>query len=150
MGMIVPVMCITVWSLHVLTIALQHRHRIAGAIINAGLQSQAAVTKQRSTTSAPAVGRSSSATATVIELVSPLYVLYMPYCCLIIWEISGVYSRPQLLEHPELTSAASLLLGLSPLANGLLCAAKSQSLRLAVQRCWRKKMTRSQFRQVIN
>ncbi|XP_076660252.1 uncharacterized protein LOC143363567 [Halictus rubicundus] len=74
----------------------------------------------------------------------------MPYCCLIIGEISGVHNRPQLLDHPELATAASLLFGLSPLANGLLYATKSQSLRRAVQSYWRKKMTSSEFRQEIH
>lgn len=87
----------------------------------------------------------------VMQLVGSLYVLYFPYCVVILWESSGavVTSRNYPLHaHPQFASLASVLLAASPPINGLLYGLKSPTLRQSVQNYWRKKVTKSELQQV--
>lgn len=85
----------------------------------------------------------------VMQLVGSLYILYFPYCGLILWEVCGVGNQLHLHDHPKLASLASLLLACSPPINSLLYGLKSQSLRRSVQNYWRKKATKSELQQVM-
>lgn len=84
-----------------------------------------------------------------MQLVGSLYLLYFPYCGLILWEVCDVGNRQYLYNHTKLASLASLLLACSPPINGLLYGLKSQTLRRSVQNYWRKKATKSELQQVI-
>lgn len=84
-----------------------------------------------------------------MQLVGSLYLLYFPYCGLILWEACGAGNQHRLHAHPKLASLASLLLACSPPINGLLYGLKSQTLRRSVQNYWRKKATKSELQQVI-
>lgn len=85
-----------------------------------------------------------------MQLVGSLYLLYLPYCCLIIWELyNGIVFKNHLNAHPKIVSLASLLLASSPPINGLLYGLKSRTLRRSVQNYWRKKITKSELQQVI-
>lgn len=84
-----------------------------------------------------------------MQLVGSLYLLYFPYCGLILWEVCDVGDRQYLYNHTKLASLASLLLACSPPINGLLYGLKSQTLRRSVQNYWRKKATKSELQQVI-
>lgn len=85
-----------------------------------------------------------------MQLVGSLYLLYFPYCGLILWEACGVGNQHRLHAHPKLAILASLLLACSPPINGLLYGLKSQTLRRSVQNYWRKKATKSELQQVRN
>ena len=82
-----------------------------------------------------------------MQLVGSLYLLYFPYCGLILWEVCDVGNKPHHYD-PKLASLASLLLACSPPINGLLYGLKSQTLRRSVQNYWRKKATKSELQQV--
>lgn len=84
-----------------------------------------------------------------MQLIGSLYLLYFPYCGLILWEACGVGNQPHPYDHPKLASLASLLLACSPPINGLLYGLKSQTLRRSVQNYWRKKATKSELQQVM-
>ncbi|KAK1133682.1 hypothetical protein K0M31_011475 [Melipona bicolor] len=156
LGLALPAVLVTVCNLRVLGIARYHRHRIASAIYEVTLSAQATITHQRNpffvpTVTAPSVvspPRFHSAARTVMQLVGSLYLLYFPYCGLILWEVCDVGNKPHLYDHPKLASLASLLLACSPPINGLLYGLKSQTLRRSVQNYWRKKATKSELQQV--
>jgi len=84
-----------------------------------------------------------------MQLVGSLYLLYFPYCGLILWEACSAGNQHRLHAHPRLASLASLLLACSPPINGLLYGLKSQTLRRSVQNYWRKKATKSELQQVV-
>ncbi|XP_078045189.1 uncharacterized protein LOC144474332 [Augochlora pura] len=157
LGLALPVVLVTVCNLRVLGIARYHRHRIASAIYEVTLSAQVTITHQRNpffvpTVTAPSAispPRFHSAACTVMQLVGPLYLLYFPYCGLILWEVCSVGNQPHLHDNPELASLASLLLACSPPINGLLYGLKSQTLRRSVQNYWRKKATKSELQQEI-
>lgn len=157
LGLALPAVLVTVCNLRVLGIARYHRHRIASAIYEVTLSAQATITHQRNpffvpTVTAPSVvspPRFHSAAKTVMQLVGSLYLLYFPYCGLILWEVCDVGDRQYLYNHTKLASLASLLLACSPPINGLLYGLKSQTLRRSVQNYWRKKATKSELQQEI-
>lgn len=164
LGLALPAVLVTVCNLRVLGIARYHRHRIASAIYEVTLSAQVTITHQRnpffipSITSPNAGGgppRFHSAASTVMQLVGSLYLLYFPYCGLILWEVccaigvGGVGSQQRLHAHPRFASLASLLLACSPPVNGLLYGLKSRTLRRSVQNYWRKKATKSELQQEI-
>ncbi|XP_051160455.1 uncharacterized protein LOC127281023 isoform X2 [Leptopilina boulardi] len=162
LGLALPAVLVTVCNLRVLGIARYHRHRIASAIYEVTLSAQVTITHQRnpffipSITSPNAGGgppRFHSAASTVMQLVGSLYLLYFPYCGLILWEVCcaiGVGGTQQRLHaHPRFASLASLLLACSPPVNGLLYGLKSRTLRRSVQNYWRKKATKSELQQEI-
>ncbi|XP_076627821.1 uncharacterized protein LOC143345013 [Colletes latitarsis] len=157
LGLALPAVLVTVCNLRVLGIARYHRHRIASAIYEVTLSAQVTITHQRNpffvpTVTAPSAvspPRFHSAASTVMQLVGSLYLLYFPYCGLILWEVYGVGNQPHLHDHPKLASLASLLLACSPPINGLLYGLKSQTLRRSVQNYWRKKATKSELQQEI-
>ncbi|XP_017766199.1 PREDICTED: beta-3 adrenergic receptor-like [Eufriesea mexicana] len=157
LGLALPAILVTVCNLRVLGIARYHRHRIASAIYEVTLSAQATITHQRNpffvpTVTAPSVvnpPRFHSAAKTVMQLVGSLYLLYFPYCGLILWEVCDVGNQPHLHDHSNLTSLASLLLACSPPINGLLYGLKSQTLRRSVKNYWRKKATKSELQQEI-
>lgn len=82
----------------------------------------------------------------VMQLVGSLYLLYLPYCVLILWEF--LCNGKHLHVHPKILSLASLLLASSTPINGLLYGLKSRTLRRSVQNYWRKKITKSELQQV--
>ncbi|XP_031780438.1 uncharacterized protein LOC100678032 isoform X3 [Nasonia vitripennis] len=186
LGLALPALLVTVCNLRVLGIARYHRHRIASAIYEVTLSAQVTITHQRNpffvpAVTAPAAGgppRFHSAASTVMQLVGSLYLLYFPYCGLILWEACGsggssgmssagsvmgtgvgsgdgdVVGSPiphpsRLHAHPRFASLASLLLACSPPINGLLYGLKSRTLRRSVQNYWRKKATKSELQQEI-
>ncbi|KAL6255047.1 hypothetical protein P5V15_013380 [Pogonomyrmex californicus] len=157
LGLGLPAVLVTVCNLRVLGIARYHRHRIASAIYEVTLSAQVTITHQRNpffvpTVTAPSAGgppRFHSAASTVMQLVGSLYLLYFPYCGLILWEACGAGNQHRLHAHPRLASLASLLLACSPPINGLLYGLKSQTLRRSVQNYWRKKATKSELQQEI-
>ncbi|XP_048260489.1 uncharacterized protein LOC126916692 isoform X2 [Bombus affinis] len=157
LGLALPAILVTICNLRVLGIARYHRHRIASAIYEVTLSAQATITHQRNpffvpTVTAPSVvspPRFHSAAKTVMQLVGSLYLLYFPYCGLILWEVCDVGNQPHFYNHPKLASLASLLLACSPPINGLLYGLKSQTLRQSVQNYWRKKATKSELQQEI-
>ncbi|XP_033361415.1 beta-3 adrenergic receptor-like isoform X1 [Bombus vosnesenskii] len=157
LGLALPAILVTICNLRVLGIARYHRHRIASAIYEVTLSAQATITHQRNpffvpTVTAPSVvspPRFHSAAKTVMQLVGSLYLLYFPYCGLILWEVCDVGNQPHFYDHPKLASLASLLLACSPPINGLLYGLKSQTLRRSVQNYWRKKATKSELQQEI-
>ncbi|XP_017882475.1 uncharacterized protein LOC108626361 [Ceratina calcarata] len=157
LGLALPAILVTVCNLRVLGIARYHRHRIASAIYEVTLSAQATITHQRNPFFVPTVTASSvvspprfhSAARTVMQLVGSLYLLYFPYCGLILWQVCDVGIQPHLYDHPKLASVASLLLACSPPINGLLYGLKSQTLRRSVQNYWRKKATKSELQQEI-
>ncbi|XP_012285811.1 beta-3 adrenergic receptor [Orussus abietinus] len=158
LGLVLPALLVTACNLRVLGIARYHRHRIASAIYEVTLSAQVTITHQRNpfsfvpTVTSPAAGgppRFHSAASTVMQLVGSLYLLYFPYCGLIIWESCGVGSHHRLSSHPRLAGAASLLLACSPPLNGLLYGLKSRTLRRSVKNYWRKKATKSELQQEI-
>ncbi|XP_077272623.1 uncharacterized protein LOC143903101 isoform X2 [Temnothorax americanus] len=157
LGLGLPAVLVTVCNLRVLGIARYHRHRIASAIYEVTLSAQVTITHQRNpffvpTVTAPSAGgppRFHSAASTVMQLVGSLYLLYFPYCGLILWEACDAGNQHRLLAHPKLASLASLLLACSPPINGLLYGLKSQTLRRSVQNYWRKKATKSELQQEI-
>ncbi|XP_067206219.1 G-protein coupled receptor 52-like isoform X2 [Linepithema humile] len=153
-----PAILVTVCNLRVLGIARYHRHRIASAIYEVTLSAQVTITHQRNpffvpTVTAPSAGgppRFHSAASTVMQLVGSLYLLYFPYCGLILWEACSAGNQPRHHAYPRLAeSLASLLLACSPPINGLLYGLKSQTLRRSVQNYWRKKATKSELQQEI-
>ncbi|TGZ48610.1 Uncharacterized protein DBV15_10763 [Temnothorax longispinosus] len=127
------------------------------AIYEVTLSAQVTITHQRNpffvpTVTAPSAGgppRFHSAASTVMQLVGSLYLLYFPYCGLILWEACDAGNQHRLHAHPKLASLASLLLACSPPINGLLYGLKSQTLRRSVQNYWRKKATKSELQQEI-
>ncbi|XP_015121815.1 uncharacterized protein LOC107044452 [Diachasma alloeum] len=158
LGLMLPVFLVTLCNLRVLGIARYHRHRIASAIYEVTLSAQVTITHQRNpfyvpTITAPSAGgppRFHSAASTVMQLVVPLYLLYFPYCGLILWEAcsgAAVQNRPNI--HMWIASLASLLLALSPLINGILYGVKSRTLRRSFQNYRRKKVTKSELQQEI-
>ncbi|XP_034951902.1 uncharacterized protein [Chelonus insularis] len=155
LGLILPAILVTICNLRVLGIARYHRHRIASAIYEVTLSAQVTITHQRNpffmpTVTTPAAGgppKFHSAASTVMQLVGSLYLLYFPYCGLILWEACSAASRFHV--HPQLVSLASLLLASSPPINGLLYGLKSRTLRRSVQNYWRKKVTKSELQQEI-
>ncbi|XP_043578353.1 uncharacterized protein LOC122565903 isoform X2 [Bombus pyrosoma] len=157
LGLALPAILVTICNLRVLGIARYHRHRIASAIYEVTLSAQATITHQRNpffvpTVTAPSVvspPRFHSAAKTVMQLVGSLYLLYFPYCGLILWEVCDAGNQPHFYNHPKLASLASLLLACSPPINGLLYGLKSQTLRRSVQNYWRKKATKSELQQEI-
>ncbi|XP_071646207.1 uncharacterized protein [Temnothorax longispinosus] len=157
LGLGLPAVLVTVCNLRVLGIARYHRHRIASAIYEVTLSAQVTITHQRNpffvpTVTAPSAGgppRFHSAASTVMQLVGSLYLLYFPYCGLILWEACDAGNQHRLHAHPKLASLASLLLACSPPINGLLYGLKSQTLRRSVQNYWRKKATKSELQQEI-
>ncbi|XP_011341328.1 uncharacterized protein LOC105281643 isoform X2 [Ooceraea biroi] len=157
LGLGLPAVLVTVCNLRVLGIARYHRHRIASAIYEVTLSAQVTITHQRNpffvpTVTAPSAGgppRFRSAASTVMQLVGSLYVLYFPYCGLILWEACSAGNQHRLHAHPRVASVASLLLAFSPPINGLLYGLKSQTLRRSVQNYWRKKATKSELQQEI-
>ncbi|XP_003703978.1 uncharacterized protein LOC100883779 [Megachile rotundata] len=157
LGLALPAVLVTVCNLRVLGIARYHRHRIASAIYEVTLSAQVTITHQRNpffvpTVTAPSAvspPRFHSAASTVMQLVGSLYLLYFPYCGLILWEVCGVGNQPHFYDHPKLASLASLLLACSPPINGLLYGLKSQTLRRSVQNYWRKKATKSELQHEI-
>ncbi|XP_071576030.1 uncharacterized protein [Temnothorax nylanderi] len=157
LGLGLPAVLVTVCNLRVLGIARYHRHRIASAIYEVTLSAQVTITHQRNpffvpTVTAPSAGgppRFHSAASTVMQLVGSLYLLYFPYCGLILWEACGAGNQHRLHAYPKLVSLASLLLACSPPINGLLYGLKSQTLRRSVQNYWRKKATKSELQQEI-
>ncbi|XP_024941854.1 uncharacterized protein LOC107268717 [Cephus cinctus] len=158
LGLGLPAVLVTVCNLRVLGIARYHRHRIASAIYEVTLSAQVTITHQRNpfsfvpTVTAPSAGgppRFHSAATTVMQLVGSLYLLYFPYCGMIVWEACGAGSQPHLQVHPKFASVASLLLACSPPVNGLLYGLKSRTLRRSVQNYWRKKATKSELQQEI-
>ncbi|XP_031840759.1 uncharacterized protein LOC116430571 [Nomia melanderi] len=157
LGLALPAVLVTVCNLRVLGIARYHRHRIASAIYEVTLSAQVTITHQRNpffvpTVTAPSAvspPRFHSAASTVMQLVGSLYILYFPYCGLILWEVCGVGNQLHLHDHPKLASLASLLLACSPPINSLLYGLKSQTLRRSVQNYWRKKATKSELQQEI-
>ncbi|KAK2583140.1 hypothetical protein KPH14_009164 [Odynerus spinipes] len=156
-GLALPAILVTVCNLRVLGIARYHRHRIASAIYEVTLSAQVTITHQRNpffvpTVTAPSAGgppRFHSAASTVMQLVGSLYLLYFPYCGLILWEACGAGNQHRLQAYPRLASLASLLLACSPPINGLLYGLKSQTLKRSVQNYWRKKATKSELQQEI-
>ncbi|XP_076675133.1 uncharacterized protein LOC143372622 [Andrena cerasifolii] len=157
LGLALPAVLVTVCNLRVLGIARYHRHRIASAIYEVTLSAQVTITHQRNPFFVPTVTaptavsppRFRSAASTVMQLIGSLYLLYFPYCGLILWEVCGVGNQAHLYDHPKLASLASLLLACSPPINGLLYGLKSQTLRRSVQNYWRKKATKSELQQEI-
>ncbi|XP_033225333.1 G-protein coupled receptor 161-like [Belonocnema kinseyi] len=160
LGLALPAVVVTVCNFRVLGIARYHRHRIASAIYEVTLSAQVTITHQRnpffipSVTSPNAGGppRFHSAASTVMQLVGSLYLLYFPYCGLVLWEACcaiglGEIGTQRLHAHPRFASLASLLLACSPPVNGLLYGLKSRTLRLSVQNYWRKKATKSELQQ---
>ncbi|XP_011312025.1 uncharacterized protein [Fopius arisanus] len=158
LGLMLPVFLVTLCNLRVLGIARYHRHRIASAIYEVTLSAQVTITHQRNpfyvpTITAPSAGgppRFHSAASTVMQLVVPLYLLYFPYCGLILWEAwsgKSVQNGPN--THMWIASLASLLLALSPLINGILYGVKSRTLRRSFQNYRRKKVTKSELQQEI-
>ncbi|XP_023317013.1 uncharacterized protein LOC106650114 [Trichogramma pretiosum] len=95
LGLLLPALLVTVCNLRVLGIARYHRHRIASAIYEVTLSAQVTITHQRNpffvpTVTAPAAGgppKFHSAASTVLQLVGSLYLLYVPYCGAILWEV---------------------------------------------------------------
>ncbi|XP_011137980.1 uncharacterized protein LOC105182332 isoform X1 [Harpegnathos saltator] len=157
LGLGLPAVLVTVCNLRVLGIARYHRHRIASAIYEVTLSAQVTITHQRNpffvpTVTAPSAGgppRFHSAASTVMQLVGSLYLLYFPYCGLILWEACSAANQHRLHAHPRLASLASFLLACSPPINCLLYGLKSQTLRRSVQNYWRKKATKSELQQEI-
>ncbi|XP_032675852.1 galanin receptor type 3-like isoform X2 [Odontomachus brunneus] len=157
LGLGLPAVLVTVCNLRVLGIARYHRHRIASAIYEVTLSAQVTITHQRNpffvpTVTAPSAGgppRFHSAASTVMQLVGSLYLLYFPYCGLILWEACSAANQHRLHAYPKLASLASFLLACSPPINCLLYGLKSQTLRRSVQNYWRKKATKSELQQEI-
>ncbi|KAJ8680273.1 hypothetical protein QAD02_016060 [Eretmocerus hayati] len=97
LGLGLPALLVTLCNLRVLGIARYHRHRIASAIYEVTLSAQVTITHQRNPFFVPAVTAPSaggpprfhSAATTVMQLVGSLYLLYFPYCGLILWESCG-------------------------------------------------------------
>lgn len=85
----------------------------------------------------------------VMQLVGSLYLLYFPYCGLILWEVCNAGNQQRSHAYPKLAALASFLLACSPPINGVLYGLKSQTLRRSVQNYWRKKATKSELQQVI-
>ncbi|KAF7996024.1 hypothetical protein HCN44_009062 [Aphidius gifuensis] len=154
-GLLLPAILVTICNLRILSIARYHRHRIASAIYEVTLSAQVTITHQRNpffipTITAPSSGgppKFHSAASTVMQLVGSLYLLYLPYCVLILWEL--VCNGKHFHVHPKILSLASLLLASSPPINGLLYGLKSRTLRRSVQNYWRKKITKSELQQEI-
>ncbi|XP_066589151.1 beta-3 adrenergic receptor-like isoform X2 [Prorops nasuta] len=157
LGLVLPAFLVTLCNLRVLGIARYHRHRIASAIYEVTLSAQVTITHQRNpffvpTVTAPAAGgppRFHSAASTVMQLVGSLYLLYLPYCGVILWEACGTGSPEQVRADSTLIALASLLLACSPPINGLLYGLKSHTLRKSMQNYWRKKATKSELQQEI-
>ncbi|KAK0160704.1 hypothetical protein PV328_008087 [Microctonus aethiopoides] len=157
LGLALPAVLVTACNLRVLGIARYHRHRIASAIYEVTLSAQVTITHQRNpffvpSVTAPSAGgppRFHSAARTVMQLVGSLYLLYLPYCGLILWEACNAINHSRINAHSPLASLASLLLASSPPINGLLYGLKSRTLRRTVQNYWRKKVTKSELQQEI-
>ncbi|KAG8041246.1 hypothetical protein G9C98_002234 [Cotesia typhae] len=156
-GLMLPAILITACNIRVLGIARYHRHRIASAIYEVTLSAQVTITHQRNpffipTVTSPSAGgppRFHSAASTVMQLVGSVYLLYFPYCGIILWEACTAASHSRLHLHPRFASLASLLLATSPPINGLLYGLKSRTIRRSVQNYWRKKVTKSELQQEI-
>ncbi|XP_057321857.1 uncharacterized protein LOC130665464 [Microplitis mediator] len=156
-GLVLPAILITACNIRVLGIARYHRHRIASAIYEVTLSAQVTITHQRNpffipTVTSPSAGgppKFHSAASTVMQLVGSVYLLYFPYCGIILWEACTAASHSRLHLHPRFASLASLLLASSPPINGLLYGLKSRTIRRSVQNYWRKKVTKSELQQEI-
>ncbi|CAH1399304.1 unnamed protein product [Nezara viridula] len=128
----------------VLMIARYHRHRIARAIFEVTLSAQVTITHQKNPfVVSSGSGRGRSPTATVLQLVGSVIILYSPYYCIILWQ--GLGRKPS----PGLLAIATSLLACAPTLNGLLYGLKNKLLRRAFRHYWRKKMTKNELEQEI-
>ncbi|KAL1132134.1 hypothetical protein AAG570_010091 [Ranatra chinensis] len=126
-------------------IARYHRHRIARAIFEVTLSAQVTITHQKNPfLVAGGGGGARSASASVLQLVGSMAVLYLPYYGLVVWQ-AWASSQPA----QPLVAVASGLLACSPSLNGILYGLRSKLLRRTVRHYWRKKMTKSELNQEI-
>lgn len=125
-------------------IARYHRHRIARAIFEVTLSAQVTITHQKNPfLLGPAGFLGRSASASVIQLVGSLVLLYAPHYSLMVCEVAG--GRPS----SPFPSLAAVLLALAPSTNALLYGLKNKLLRRTFRHYWRKKMTKSELDQEI-
>ncbi|XP_066901915.1 histamine H2 receptor isoform X2 [Halyomorpha halys] len=142
--LLLPIAVIMACNLKVLMIARYHRHRIARAIFEVTLSAQVTITHQKNPfVVSSGSGRGRSPTATVLQLVGSVIILYSPYYCIILWQ--GLGRKPS----PGLLAIASSLLACAPTLNGLLYGLKNKLLRRAFRHYWRKKMTKNELEQEI-
>jgi hypothetical protein len=127
-------------------IARYHRHRIARAIFEVTLSAQVTITHQKNpflVASGGGLFQGRSASASVLQLVGSVVVLYAPYYCVVGWQTTG---RP---ADGRVVAVAASLLAASPSLNGLLYGLRSKLLRRTVRHYWRKKMTKCELEQEI-
>ncbi|XP_023245152.1 uncharacterized protein LOC106639294 [Copidosoma floridanum] len=115
LGICLPALLVTLCNFRVLGIARYHRHRIASAIYEVTLSAQVTITHQRNpffvpAATAPAANgppRFHSAASTVMQLLGSLYLLYLPYTCLLLWEAcgSGIDNISNLASSGSVTSS---------------------------------------------
>ncbi|XP_073972371.1 uncharacterized protein [Rhodnius prolixus] len=145
--LLLPAALIMACNLKVLMIARYHRHRIARAIFEVTLSAQVTITHQKNPFLMSSGGGNSggnrwagrSASASVLQLVGSLIILYTPYYTLMLWQALGRIPSQGLL------TVASSLLACTPPLNGLLYGLKNKLLRRAFRHYWRKKMTKSEL-----